>query len=293
MASASADAVVDGKAADRPAVRPLTDSEAEFFVQNGWVLLRGLVAPDVCHAMLERGKGRLAGHMDAGELEIQTPGGDHMKIAGAQGEGTVSNIDQWLEWRGAVRSARDPAFCRVALDQTMGRNVQRMLRRDRPMRIYHDIFVCKLPDNTSTRTDWHQDAPNFPLDRNALTIWLALDEITPDQGPVQFYSGSHREGLLGGIPNVKEFDLVDEYPELARFPVSPAHHMQPGDATVHHGLVVHGAEANSTSRPRWSYLFSYFPADARHTGAPNHDTDGFGLKRGDTLDDPSFVEVPQ
>jgi ectoine hydroxylase-related dioxygenase (phytanoyl-CoA dioxygenase family) len=154
------------------------------------------------------------------------------------------------------------------------------------------MFACKLPNQESERTSWHQDNPNFPLDRNALTIWVALDEITPDMGPVEYLSGSHRCGMLGDVPKSR-MDLLDEYPDLARFPISPAHHMQPGDATVHHGLTVHSAGHNTTSRPRWSYLIAYFPADARYSGAPNHDTDGFGLEQGGTLDHPSFTLLPE
>jgi hypothetical protein len=274
-------------------VRPVTDHEVAFFVQNGWVLLRGLVSPGLCALLLERGKARLSPLIDATDHRRDQPGGKQMRMAESEGEGTLTNIHQWCEWRGAVRSARDPLFSRLALSKTTGRNVQRLLERDRPLRVYHDMFVCKLPDNISTPTACHQDATNFALDRNVLTVWIALAEVTPDQGPVQFYSGSHRCGLLGGIPPGNKFDLVDEYPELARFPVSPAHHLQPGDCTVHHGLVVHGATANATPRPRYSFITSYFPADARYTGAPNHDTDGFGFKRGETLSHPSFTPVPE
>ena len=273
-------------------VRAVTDHEVAFYLQNGWVYLPGLISPELAGAMLERGKARLGAFVEAGERGHQQLGGDQMTMAKAESEGTLANIHQWCEWRGAVRSAHDPVLSRTALSQTMGRNVQRLLERDRPLRVYHDIFVCKLPENASTRTDWHQDATNFALDRNVLTVWIALDEITPDQGPVQFYSGSHRCGLLAAIPPGSPFDIVDEYPELARFPVSPPRNMRPGDATVHHGLVVHGASSNNTPRPRYSYIASYFPADARYTGAPNFDTDGFGFKRGDTLDHPSFTPVP-
>ena len=54
-----------------------------------------------------------------------------------------------------------------------------------------------------------------------------------------------------------------------------------------------GAGANHTHRPRWSYLASYFPADARYNGMPNHDTDGFGLKKGYAIDHPSFRIVAE
>jgi ectoine hydroxylase-related dioxygenase (phytanoyl-CoA dioxygenase family) len=267
--------------------------EVAFFEQNGWVLLKGLVSQEVCRAILEQGKPRLGELMRGTDTDFATPEDrrEHMTVSNAE-DGIITDNKKWVEWRGAIRSAHDPVFGRAALARAMGRNVQRLLGRDKPVRVYHDIFMCKLPDKISVRTEWHQDSVAFPVDRNALTVWTALDEVRPDQGPVQFYSGSHRCGLLGrGAPDRKT-DLLDEYPELRRFSVSPAHHLQPGDATVHHGLVVHGAGANNTPYPRWSFAVCYIPSDARYTGAPNHDCDGFGLKVGEPIDHPSFTLVP-
>lgn len=287
--------LVSSQAKAEQAVRPITENEVAFFEQNGWVLLKSLVSPDLCRAMLERGKPRMAELLggDQGVSALETSTRKNMTASAGRGEGTVIDIKQWVEWRGAVRDARDPAFCEMALDRTMGRNVRRLLGRDKSMRVYHDILTCKLPDQISTPTAWHQDATNFPLDRNVLTAWVALDEITPEQGPVQFYCGSHRGGLLGNTPYHGKFDIVDEYPELARFPVSPAHHLQPGDCTVHHGLTVHGASANCTSRQRWSYLVSYFADGTRYTGAPNHDCEGLDLKVGYEIEHPSFPLVAE
>jgi hypothetical protein len=274
-------------------VRPVTDTEVAFFKENGWVYLPGLVRPDRSQAMRERGAPRLAGLMHGGNVQFDTPEAlrAQLTVANAEGQGVVTDNKKWLEWRGPVRAAHDEVFEEAVLSPRMGRNVQRLLGRDRPMRVYHDIFMCKLPDAISTRTEWHQDSVAFPIDRNALTVWIALDEITPDQGPVQFFSGSHRCGLLGRSSPDRRTDLLDEYPELGRFALSPPHHMHAGDATVHHGLVVHGATANNTARPRWSYAVAYFPGDARYTGAPNHDCDGFGLRVGQPVDHPSFTPV--
>jgi Phytanoyl-CoA dioxygenase (PhyH) len=283
--------LADTKVAGSRDVRAVTDLEVAFFQQNGWVLLPNLLAADLCAAMLERGRPRVAGigagRAAFGNLEEKLA---HMRVSGTD-EGTVTDNAKWVEWRGAVRMAHDEVFSRAGLAKTMGSNVQRLLGRSKPVRVYHDIFMCKLPDQASTRTGWHQDSPNFPLDRNALTVWIALDEITVDQGSLQFYSGSHRCGLLGKIGPDPNMDLLDEYPEVARFPLSPPNHLKSGDATVHHGLTVHGAGANYTPRPPWSYAVAYFPADARYTGAPNHDCDGFDLKPGQPIEHPSFSLV--
>jgi hypothetical protein len=275
-------------------VRPVTDQEVAFFLENGWVLLKGLVPPPICQAMLEAGRPRLAHILEGNAPAAADLDSKDVVRTGNANEGKVTDIKQWVEWRGAVRDVRDPLFGNVALSPTMGRNLQRLFGREKKVgtRLYHDILTCKRPDNVSTPTSWHQDSPNFALDRPAISIWIALDEVKPEQGPVRYFSGSHRHGMLAAIP-VQPIDLLDEYPEIKRLSLSPAHHMQVGDCTVHHGFTVHGASANSTPIPRWSYLVAYLQADARYTGQPNPDTDGFDLKRRHPIDHPSFPLLPE
>jgi ectoine hydroxylase-related dioxygenase (phytanoyl-CoA dioxygenase family) len=98
-----------------------------------------------------------------------------------------------------------------------------------------------------------------------LQFWLALDEVTPEMGAMRFLSGVHREGPLGaGAIGAPGEDLLAQYPKLCDvYEFSPPFHYRPGDATVHHGYMVHGAPPNLSDRPRCSYIFSYTPADTR------------------------------
>lgn len=276
-------------------IRAVSGEEISFFQEHGWAFLPGLVDRQLCTAMLERGKPELArAQGEAGKWSQSTEDVlERMANLGAAGSDSVTEIGQWVEWRGAVRALHDPAFTRVGLDPVMGGNAQHLLGRDKQMQVFHDMFVCKRPDGVSTATGWHQDFGHFPFDRNALTFWIALDEIRPDQGPVRFFSGSHRRGMLGRIDPLNQVDIIDEYPEIAEMELSPAWHMQPGDCTVHHAMTVHGAGANLRSDPRWSYLITYFPVDARYNGMPSHDADGYGLKVGHPIDHPTFPKVPE
>jgi hypothetical protein len=282
--------MIDGK----DGVRAVTGAEVAFFQENGWVVLPELVSSELCRALLERGKPLLAGLMKGSEVDYGTPEAKRERMkASTSNQGVIIDNKKWIGWYHGVRSGHDPVLGRVALAKTMGQNAQRLLGRDKRVRVYHDILMCKLPDEISIRTGFHQDSPNFPIDRNVLTIWTALEEVTPEQGSLRFYTGSHRCGLLGRNHADPKLDLLDEYPELARFLVSPPPHLHPGDATVHHGLTVHGAGTNTTHRPRWSFAVCYFPTDARYTGAPNHDCDGFGLEVGRPIEHPAFPLVPE
>ena len=82
---------------------------------------------------------------------------------------------------------------------------------------------------------------------------------------MRFVSRSHREGPLGSVFNDDRGDLLEQFPNLTSvLELSPSLRYQPGDCTVHHGYTIHGGPANSTDKPRWSYLFSYSPADTRY-----------------------------
>jgi len=73
--------------------------------------------------------------------------------------------------------------------------------------------------------------------------------------------------------------------------VAPPLTLRPGDATFHHPLTVHGAGANLTDRPRWSFIAMYVDADSVYTGAAYPATDDLGLRPGFPFDHPAFPVV--
>jgi phytanoyl-CoA hydroxylase len=93
---------------------------------------------------------------------------------------------------------------------------------------------------------------------NALTIWVALDKATKDNGCLYYYDGSHKYGILnhtasyakGSSQKIANIDFLKKfkisYPEL-----------NPGDALIHHSLVVHGSSKNisNNSRRGWTIQF--------------------------------------
>ncbi len=99
-------------------------------------------------------------------------------------------------------------------------------------------------------------------------MWLALDEVTAEHGPMEFFNGSDREGPLG-IAMSMDNDLLHQNPWLReRYELSDPVTYHPGDATIHNGLVVHGSKPNVASTIRWSFLSTYFPSDTLYKGAP-------------------------
>jgi len=143
---------------------------------------------------------------------------------------------------------------------------------------YFDHFISKGP-GVNLRTLWHQDQTYWPIRGPVLSIWIALDPITLENGGMEFIKGSHRfgkfvpqgfvEGKSGKL--VVADDLVPmpdftSYREKYKF---LSKDMAPGDAVVFDSLIVHGAGGNRTENPRRGYSLRYFGESAIYFNGVN------------------------
>ncbi|WP_018720277.1 phytanoyl-CoA dioxygenase family protein [Salinispora fenicalii] len=151
------------------------------------------------------------------------------------------------------------------------------------VRLLDDLALVKPPREVGGQpTVWHQDAPNFPFDRRGfLTFWIAVDDISLDQGPLTLLPGSHRLGLLGSVDGGGEettlatFLTEDDQPYVGE-PTTTA--LAAGDATVHDGSLLHSAGANRTSWARRGWGVRFIPASTLYTGASHQLFDDLNLK---------------
>lgn len=111
----------------------------------------------------------------------------------------------------------------------------------------------------------HQDGYYFMLEPNeAVTMWLALDNVDEGNGCMRYIAGSHRTGMrphgrtqvLGFSQGITDFGDADRAMET---PIRA----NPGDLLVHHSLTIHRAEGNPSNRHRRSLGFVYYAARAR------------------------------
>lgn len=220
-------------------LREVTDEEVAHYEEYGWVKLDRLVSPEFAAELRE--------------AALQ-PRADTDRIGTWE---SMANHPGVEPYRSFFFSAR------------MGSNAAKLINRKKytdaevPLRYRLDHFIRREPGPDHTR--FHQDSAEHGSDRaGELQFWLALDEVTPEMGAMRFLSGSHRAGPLGSVLRPGEPDLLELYPKLTEhFPLSDPFHYQPGDTTVHHGYMVHGAPPNTSDRARLCYIFSYTPADTR------------------------------
>lgn len=92
----------------------------------------------------------------------------------------------------------------------------------------------------------------------ALTVTIAIDESTVDNGALIFRQGSHRLGMLPHRPSGTmgfSMALIDEQGLAAHQEVPIC--LKPGDITVHHITTVHRSDANRTDRDRRQLAIGY------------------------------------
>ena len=137
------------------------------------------------------------------------------------------------------------------------RDVAKLFLNSKPEFRYCELFA--KPAKVGLPSPDHQDNYYWAVKgSNALTLWVALEASKRNNGCVHYYDGSHKYGVLkheasfakGSSQKVSDIKFLKKfnvsYPELL-----------PGDALVHHSLVVHGSSKNmsKSSRKGWTIQF--------------------------------------
>jgi phytanoyl-CoA hydroxylase len=105
----------------------------------------------------------------------------------------------------------------------------------------------------------HQDNAYFcrtPPD--VLTLWIALDPVTEENGPIYYALGSHLQGMR---PHVTS-DVEGNSRGLASEVEIPAGKLfggflDPGDGLLHHSQIIHYSGPNNSDKPRRGLLMVF------------------------------------
>jgi ectoine hydroxylase-related dioxygenase (phytanoyl-CoA dioxygenase family) len=136
------------------------------------------------------------------------------------------------------------------------------------VRCWHDQALIKPPWGNSTA--WHLDTPFWSFFHpGAMSIWVALDDATEQNGCLHFMKGSHHHTTFEnpGITNDMDsiFKFYSDYKDV--MPASAA--MKAGSCSFHNGLTIHGAGANMTPYPRRAMTCAFMPLGAKFDGLQN------------------------
>jgi non-haem Fe2+, alpha-ketoglutarate-dependent halogenase len=148
---------------------------------------------------------------------------------------------------------------------------------------YGSSFIIKDPDD-GRYVAWHQDATYWGLSEPlAVTVWIAFTPSTPENGCVRVLPGTHRDplphensrdpqNLLGRRERVLTAIEEDRAVDLV---------LAPGEASMHHVLILHGSNPNRSAGRRVGFSVRYIPAHVAVAGSsPNSATLVRGRNKG-------------
>ena len=126
-------------------------------------------------------------------------------------------------------------------------------------------FFCKIPGDGKA-VAWHQDASYWPLSPSkAVTVWLAIDDADLENGCMKFIAGSQNFGHLtyrkSDPGDHSVLDQTVEDPE--QYGAVVVDELKAGQISIHNDLLLHGSDANNSSRRRCGLTLRYAAAEVR------------------------------
>lgn len=234
-------------------MRNVTDEEIKTYQEDGIVCLRGMFDADEVESL-----------RDAAEQSMAAEPTDLvMEIADLQEQEGRFFFDTFV-WR------RND-LCKKFVFNSGASKITGQLMKASKTNIFFDQWLIKEP-GTEVETPWHHDMPYWPvLGNDVCTLWLALDPVTHQSGAVEYIKGSHRwgqrlkpESFSGTVTFSEKLEPVPDIESERDKHDIVSFELEPGDCTVHHGLLVHYAPGNSMAdRRRRAYVSRWTGDDAR------------------------------
>jgi Phytanoyl-CoA dioxygenase (PhyH) len=134
--------------------------------------------------------------------------------------------------------------------------------------LWSSHFIAK-PGGDGKAVPWHTDGAYWgqrlqPM--KVITLWLAVDASTRDNGCMRVLAGSHR-GPAAGMDAYEPVDRDNHVfharlkPELIDEARIVDLELEPGECHFHDAWTVHGSSPNRSGQRRCGYTMRYMPAD--------------------------------
>ena len=236
----------------------LTQEQIDFYQANGYIIIEGFLTP----AELETWRQHVDDAVEKREDRRLADGpgwvDDDSEESRYYNRVFVQRLNLWTDHEGMRGLMLDPRLGKLASE----------LAGVEGMRIWHDQALIKQP--WANPTGWHLDNPYWSYSsRDAISIWIALDDATRDNGCLYFLPGTHKSATFDNSSiGMNTGELLDVYPQWAEIQ-SVAAPMKAGSCSFHNGLLAHGAGANMTPGTRRAMTCGYMPDGCVFNGKPN------------------------
>jgi len=254
---------------------PITEEQIQFYEINGFVKLEGVLSLAEVEELRTAMEVAVAERKRRDAIEGPLQEKSYEKVF-------LQMVNLWENY---------PTIRKFTLDNRIA-EIARRLARAKHVRLWHDHALIKPPKD-SAPTAWHQDLPYWPMKQEtALSCWLALDDVTVENGCMHFIPGSHKFGRFEPIPLANPTNLLDLVPPEVRASAHPVPvELRAGSCTFHNGLTFHYAGPNTTERPRRAFVIIYIPDGVTYIPVTHVVGDRANLKEGEEFDSDLFPIV--
>ena len=217
------------------------------------------------------------------EFRLENPGGMReafdrdgaVVVRGVLEDRLVAEINRHIDWLierhpelrperlGHRLIAGDPFWVRFLGDERLLDVAEALVGQD--VAFFAADYIAKPPGD-GLPVCWHQDGRYWPLEpMEVVTVWFAATPSTRENGCVQVIPGSHRLGPLAHVSEEGRPGLLSLAADPELFDESRAVHLEldPGDVSVHHPLLLHGSDPNTSGEWRRGGSIQYMPPTTR------------------------------
>jgi ectoine hydroxylase-related dioxygenase (phytanoyl-CoA dioxygenase family) len=124
------------------------------------------------------------------------------------------------------------------------------------------------PARCGKATPWHQDGDYYPIrPLETISIWIALDDVTPENGPMRFIPGSHKARKIFSHHWEENKNLsINKVCDSEHYDESIAHDLllKAGEVSFHDVYMIHGSKANNTDQRRTAFVVRIMPGHCHY-----------------------------
>ncbi len=235
----------------------LSTGQLAKFHKDGFIVLRDFGDVQQCDTILEIAKEHVEQKIEP--IETETGYGNRSK----EYRTSVTDYDSHTEEKYiTIRRLRQvydrsPVFkewmedtkIRPILQQVLGSKVVLTTA-------HHNSIMTKMP-YYSIDTRWHQDRRYWRYsDENLVSVWLALDSETSENGVLEFIPGSHKMHFNQEQFDEKEYFCENNKINQKLIVQKVSTDLKKGDVVLFHSLLLHRANKNSTEKPKISFVYT-------------------------------------
>ena len=215
------------------------EDAAEVFNRDGFLIAKGLYTPE---EMLDW-KARIVGILEAGGNISTDPASTGVHVF------MPETLDPFFRDR-----MKDDCVASI-LNRIIGPNVEFLSVKS----VYKNKF-------TRFGSPWHQDW-YYWKGANKISVWIALDDATPENGCLKMIAGSHFNRFkVKQVRGENGFGWRIGNEEIVGLPETTLA-VNRGDAVFFHDQTLHSSYPNTTGADRWSFISTYRDGSVRDESA--------------------------